>query len=111
MLPLWVFLEYLQLVAFMPIYNFKLIPYLYDAFKPALVGHAIIFDDTPFLEQMDKEYFNINYEHYWLSIGKLFQSFFFVCLLFTLLVIANLVVFIIYKMNCSNPTLNNWASK
>lgn len=24
---------------------------------------------------------------------------------------ANLVVFIIHKMNCSNPTLNNWASK
>ena len=111
MLPLWVFIEYLQLVAFMPIYNFKLIPYLYDAFKPALVGHAIIFDDTPYLEQMDEEYFNINYRHYWLSIGKLFQSFFFVCLLFSVLVIANLIVFIIYKMNCSNPTLNNWASK
>jgi len=26
-----------------------LIPYLYDAFKPALVSHLIIFDETPFL--------------------------------------------------------------
>ena len=95
----------------MPIYNFRLIPYLYDAFKPSLVAHMIIFDDTPFIEDLDKEYFNINYEHYWLSIGKLFQSFFFVCLFFVILVLANLLVFIIHKMNCSNQTLNNWASK
>lgn len=47
--PAWVLIEYLQLVAFMPIYNFRLIPYLYDAFKPALVSHLIIFDETPFL--------------------------------------------------------------
>lgn len=44
LLPVWVLIEYLQLVAFMPIYNFRLIPYLYDAFKPALVSHLIIFD-------------------------------------------------------------------
>ena len=111
LLPVWVFIEYLQLVGFMPIYNFRLIPYLYDAFKPSLVAHMIIFDDTPFIEDMDEEYFNINYEHYWLSIGKLFQSFFFVCLFLAVLVLANIVVFTIYKMNCSNQTLNNWANK
>lgn len=53
LLPVWVFIEYLQLVGFMPIYNFRLIPYLYDAFKPSLVAHMIIFDDTPFIEEMD----------------------------------------------------------
>jgi hypothetical protein len=47
LLPVWILVEYLQLVAFMPIYNFRLIPYLYDAFKPALVSHLIIFDETP----------------------------------------------------------------
>jgi hypothetical protein len=40
-LPLWTLIEYMQLIAFMPLYNFKLIPYLYDAFKPMLVGHII----------------------------------------------------------------------
>jgi len=58
LLPAWIFIEYLQLVGFMPIYNFRLIPYLYDAFKPSLVAHMIIFDDTPFIEDMDNEYFN-----------------------------------------------------
>lgn len=58
LLPVWVFIEYLQLVGFMPIYNFKLIPYLYDAFKPSLVAHAIIFDDTPFITDLDEDYFN-----------------------------------------------------
>ena len=42
-LPLWTLLEYMQLIAFMPIYNFKLIPYLYDIFKPFLVAHLILF--------------------------------------------------------------------
>jgi hypothetical protein len=71
----------------------------------------IIFDDTPILEDMDNEYFNVNYERYWLSVGKLFQSFFFVCLFLIILILANLVVFIIHKMNCSNQTLNSWASR
>lgn len=54
LLPVFILVEYLQLVAFMPIYNFTLIPYLYDAFKPALISHLIIFDDTPFLPNLDK---------------------------------------------------------
>ena len=111
LLPVWIFIEYLQLVAFMPIYNFRLIPYLYDAFKPSLVAHAIIFDDTPFIDDLDEDYFNVNYENYWLSVGKLFQSFFFVCVLLALIVIANIVVFAIHKCNCSNQTLNDWAAR
>ena len=30
----------------MPIYNFKLIPYLYDVFKPFLVSHLILFNES-----------------------------------------------------------------
>ena len=95
----------------MPIYNFRLIPYLYDAFKPALVAHMIIFDDTPVLENFDNEYFNKNYEYYWLSVGRLAQSFFFVCVLLILILIANMVVFIIDRANVDNPSINNWAKK
>jgi hypothetical protein len=95
----------------MPIYNFRLIPYLYDAFKPALVAHMIIFDDTPFLVDMDNEYFNKNYEYYWLSVGRLAQSFFFVVVLLVLILIANLVVFLIDRANVDNPSCNSWAKK
>ena len=95
----------------MPIYNFRLIPYLYDAFKPSLVAHAIIFDDTPFIDDLDERYFNDNYRYYWLSVGKLFQSFFFVCLLLVLIILANIVVWMIHKCNCRNATLKNWAER
>lgn len=71
LLPLWILIEYLQLVAFMPIYNFRLIPYLYDAFKPTLVSHLIIFDETPIYDGLDGDFFNQNYENYWLSVGRL----------------------------------------
>ena len=45
-LPLWTLIEYMQLIAFMPLYNFKLIPYLYDLFKPFLISHLILFDNS-----------------------------------------------------------------
>jgi len=111
LLPVWVFIEYLQLVGFMPIYNFRLIPYLYDAFKPSLVSHMIIFDETPGLPEMDKEYFNDNYEYYWLSTGRMAQSFAFIILFLIIILISNLVVFIIYKTSGGNSGLHGWAEK
>lgn len=90
LLPLWILIEYLQLVSFMPIYNFRLIPYLYDAFKPALVSHMVIFDETPFYDKLDDDFFNKNYEYYWLSVGRLLQSFVFMVLILTVLVIAHI---------------------
>jgi hypothetical protein len=111
LLPVWVFIEYLQLVGFMPIYNFRLIPYLYDAFKPSLVSHMIIFDETPGMPELDKEYFNANYKHYWLSVGRLSQAFFFCIILLVLIVLANLVTWIIYKTSSANSSLHKWAEK
>ena len=111
LLPVWVFIEYLQLVGFMPIYNFRLIPYLYDAFKPSLVSHMIIFDETPGVPELDKEYFNENYKNYWLSVGRLGQSFFFVLVFLIIILICNLVVYFIYKTSSSNAQLNGWAKK
>jgi hypothetical protein len=68
-LPLWTLIEYMQLIAFMPLYNFKLIPYLYDSFKPMLVGHLILFNNSMWFSEMNDEYFNINYQYYWLSVS------------------------------------------
>jgi len=94
LLPLWILIEYLQLVAFMPIYNFRLIPYLYDAFKPTLVSHLIIFDETPFYTEFDDDYFNDNYKNYWLSVGRLGQAFVACIVILVMLLIANLVFFL-----------------
>ena len=97
-LPLWTLIEYMQLIAFMPIYNFKLIPYLYDAFKPFLVGHLILFDVSPLYASMSGEYFNENYLHYGLSVAKLLQSLVNIVILFGVLVFINLVLFVLSFM-------------
>ena len=64
LLPSWIFMEYLQLVAFLPAYSVVLIPYLYDAFKPALISHLIFFDDTPILTDLDNQYFSKGFKYY-----------------------------------------------
>jgi hypothetical protein len=46
LLPMWTLIEYMQLCAFIPLYNFKMIPYLYDAFKPFLVSHLVLTNET-----------------------------------------------------------------
>jgi len=97
LLPVWTLIEYMQLVAFMPIYNFRLIPYLYDAFKPALVSHMIIFDKSFWLADMDDDYFNDNYEHYWLSIGRMGQSLMFICIFTVIIILANFIIFFMSK--------------
>lgn len=96
LITLWILIEYLQLVAFMPIYNFRLIPYLYDAFKPTLVAHLIIFDKWPLWDNFvfDDDYFNDNYKNYWLSVGRLGQAFVACILILILLLIANLIFFL-----------------
>jgi hypothetical protein len=109
LLPVWVLIEYLQLVAFMPIYNFRLIPYLYDAFKPCLISHLIIFDETPYLPDLDQQYFNKNYENYDLSVGRLAQAAVAIFVILFCIVFANLIVFIIYKV-CRHGSINDWAS-
>jgi hypothetical protein len=109
--PVWVLIEYLQLVSFMPIYNFKFIPYLYDAFKPALVSHMIIFDDTPIYDGLDEDYFNDNYRNYWLSVGRLGQAFFFYVVFLVVLIIVNIVVFTCYKVNIGTRASKAWMKR
>lgn len=94
-LPLWTLIEYMQLIAFMPLYNFKLIPYLYDAFKPMLVGHIILFNDSMLYKEMSDDYFNINYEYYWLPVSKLIQSLMNIMILFVIMVVVNIILFIL----------------
>jgi len=93
----------------MPLYNFKLIPYIYDAFKPMLVGHLILFNASPLFQSFMGDYFNINYEYYWLDIAKLLQSLINILVLLGLVVLANLVVYIM-SVSCKTGTFGKWAS-
>jgi len=95
LLPVWILIEYMQLIAFMPLYNFKLIPYLYDLFKPFLVSHLILFDDSILYKEMSDDYFNINYEYYWLPVSKLIQSLMNIIILAVFVVIVNVVFFLL----------------
>lgn len=83
----------MQLIAFMPLYNFKLIPYLYDLFKPFLISHLILFDDSILYSEMSDDYFNINYEYYWLPVSKLIQSLMNICILAIVVALANLIFY------------------
>lgn len=94
-LPLWTLLEYMQLIAFMPLYNFKLIPYLYDLFKPFLVSHLILFDNSILYKEMDDDFFNINYEYYRLPVSKLIQSLMNICILAIFVGIVNIVLYVV----------------
>jgi len=107
-LPLWTLIEYMQLIAFMPLYNFKLIPYLYDAFKPMLVGHIILFNDSMMYKEMSDDYFNINYEYYWLPISKLIQSLMNIVILFGIMVLTNIVLFIM-SYTCKTGRMGEWV--
>jgi hypothetical protein len=94
-LPVWTLIEYMQLIAFMPIYNFKLIPYLYDTFKPFLVSHLILFSNSLFYKELNDEYFNTNYQYYDLPIGKLIQSLLNLLCLLILMVLINVLILLL----------------
>jgi hypothetical protein len=100
LLPVWTMIEYMQLVAFIPLYNFRMIPYLYDAFKPFLVAHLVLTNETFVFQDMQDDFFNINYDYYWLNVAKLGQSLVLICFGAIVLVFSNFVVFVLYK--CSN---------
>ena len=94
-LPLWTLIEYMQLCAFIPLYNFRLIPYLYDTFKPFLVSHLVLTNDAKVLTEMEGDYFNINYDYFGLNIAKLGQALALITALGGIIIVINVIVFII----------------
>jgi len=99
-LPLWTLIEYMQLIAFIPLYNFRLIPYLYDAFKPFLVAHLVLTNETFIFKDMQDDYFNDNYDYYWLNVAKLGQALVLWIVMGFALIILNIIVGIVY---CAAP--------
>ena len=70
----WMFIEYLQLISYIPLLNLRLLPYLYDAFRPFLLSHGILFNYWPLEDELNFNYLNKNCEYYKLSVSDLFQS-------------------------------------
>jgi len=108
LLPVWTMIEYMQLVAFIPLYNFRMIPYLYDAFKPFLVAHLVLTNETFIFEDMQDDFFNINYDYYWLNVAKLGQSLALIAIGFGVLLLVNLLVFIAYTVLNKDSAAGKW---
>lgn len=85
-------IDYMQLISFIPLFNFRFIPYLYDAFKPFLISHLVLTNKPFVLLDMENDYFNINYDYYWLSVAKLGSALFLIFLLFIIILVAHIVL-------------------
>jgi len=97
-LPLWTLIEYMQLCAFIPLYNFKMIPYLYDTFKPFLVSHLVLTNDTFIFKEMEDDYFEDTYRYFWLNTAKLGQALALMVCLFGLIIVINILVAVCYLL-------------
>ena len=94
--PLWTLIDYMQLCAFIPLYNIRMIPYLYDAFKPFLVSHLVFTNESYILKEMDNDYFTDNYRYFWLNTAKLGQALAFMVALLALCIAVNILVAVLY---------------
>lgn len=92
LLPMWTMIDYMQLISFIPLFNFRFIPYIYDAFKPFLIAHLVLTNEPFVLLDMKDDYFNINYDYYWLSVAKLGSALFLIFVLFILIIITHIVL-------------------
>jgi len=97
-LPLWTLIEYMQLCAFIPLYNFKMIPYLYDAFKPFLVSHLVLTNEAFILKELEDDYFEDTYRYFWLNTAKLGQALALMVALFGLTIAVNIVIGVVYLL-------------
>ena len=70
-LPLWTFIEFMQLYSYLPLFHFNLLPYIYDIFKPFLVSHLILTDDALMMTEYSDRYFGDKYQEYTLSIADM----------------------------------------
>ena len=107
-LPIWTLIEYMQLCAFIPLYNFRMIPYLYDAFKPFLVSHLVLTNETFILQEMQDDYFNINYDYYWLNVAKLGQALALIAFVFFFIMFLNGIVFLVYLGTPKESKMGKW---
>jgi hypothetical protein len=58
---------------------------------------------------LDDDFFNLNYKYYWLSVGRLAQSFFFYIVILVIIIISNIFVFVMSKLNAGPASFKTWV--
>lgn len=106
----------MQLCAFIPLYNFKMIPYLYDTFKPFLVSHLVLTNKAFILTEMEDDYFEDTYKYFWLNTAKLAQALALMVFLACFIIVLNIFVGIIYlftpnKKGKCGTTIGGWLAQ
>lgn len=110
LLPVWTMIEYMQLVSFIPLYNFRMIPYLYDAFKPFLVSHLVLTNETFIFKDMQDDYFNENYDYYWLNIAKLGQALALIVFGLIFIILTNITFYILSRTLDKESKTCKWVT-
>ena len=97
-LPLWTFLEFMQMYSYLPLLHFNLFPYIYDIFKPFLTSHLILTNETLMMKDFEDKFFGSKYEEYTLNIAKMGQGLFLYAVIFVMIIIANIMIAVLYAI-------------
>ena len=81
-----------------PLNNFRIIPFVYDIFKPFYVTHFGFTDKNIFFPDINDNYYNINYDYLRLSISKISHTLLFIVFGFALIISTNILVAIAYYL-------------
>jgi hypothetical protein len=95
-LPLWTFLEFMQMYSYLPLLHFNLFPFIYDIFKPFLTSHLILTNETLIMKDYQDKFFGTKYEEYTLNIAKMGQSLALYFAIFVVLIVANILTAMLY---------------
>jgi len=71
--------------------------------------HLILFDKSMLFQGLGDNYFNINYEYYWLSVSKLIQSLMNTVVLFVVVILVNIVIFVL-SFACKGGRFSSFVS-
>jgi hypothetical protein len=82
---------------------------LYDTFKPFLVSHLVLSNKAYILKDMEGDYFNINYDYYWLNVAKLAQALALMCGLAAVTVLVNIIFFVCWLAASKDGKFGTWV--
>ena len=92
MLTLWAFIEYCQLISFLPLMRSRYVPWLYEIYRPFLFSHLIFSNDVLTEEKMETQtYRSFSYQVYSLSDQQLLQSIRYIGVIFFIILVLQVL--------------------
>ena len=79
-------------------------------FKPLLVTHAVLTDKAFVLTDMENDYFDINYEYYWLNVARLGQALALMAAGAVVVILINIIIAIAYCVTSKESKCGKWLS-